>query len=69
MSDSFYSPFINKEGRKLTIAEICFSDVEVMVAKQLEEGYQLEFKREVSSTVKRRFQILLHRLPMKWAGG
>ncbi|SCC14490.1 MULTISPECIES: AlbA family DNA-binding domain-containing protein [Priestia] len=59
MSDSFYSPFINKEGRKLTIAEICFSDVEVMVAKQLEEGYQLEFKREVSSTVKRKIPNII----------
>ncbi|MGG0508397.1 ATP-binding protein [Priestia megaterium] len=57
--ESFYSPFISEEGKKKTIGEIEFSDVQRMMEKHLEEGYQLEFKREVSSTVKRKIPNII----------
>ena len=57
--ESFYSPFISENGKKKTIGEIEFSDVQRMMEKHLEEGYQLEFKREVSSTVKRKIPNII----------
>ncbi|MEK1829139.1 ATP-binding protein [Priestia megaterium] len=57
--ESFYSPFISEDGKKKTIGEIEFSDVQRMMEKHLEEGYQLEFKREVSSTVKRKIPNII----------
>lgn len=51
---------IYKRRRKeKTIGEIEFSDVQRMMEKHLEEGYQLEFKREVSSTVKRKIPNII----------
>ncbi|MBM7702972.1 helix-turn-helix domain-containing protein [Metabacillus iocasae] len=59
MIESFYSPFVTNSGRKKTIFEIKFADVEAMIENDTEEGYQLEFKREISSTVRRKIPNII----------
>ena len=61
---------IYKRRRKeKTIGEIEFSDVQRMMEKHLEEGYQLEFKREVSSTVKRKIPNIIASFANEKEGG
>ncbi len=52
-----YSPFVNEEKEFLRISDVKYSDLEQLNA--LEEGYQLEFKRNFNENVKKKIPSIM----------
>lgn len=59
MIESYYSPFVGTDGRKKTIYELTFDDLHQIQKNEIEEGYQIEYKREISPTVRRKIPNII----------
>jgi hypothetical protein len=48
-----YSPFTDNKGNEIFLANLSFDDLQQLHDKNIEEGYQIEYKRELSPSVKK----------------
>ena len=65
---SFYSPFTDKEDRPIDIHHLQHRHLRQLVEKEIEEGYQIEYKSDLSDSVKRKIPKIIASLANS-AGG
>lgn len=56
---SYYSPFTSEKNEMLSIYEIKFEDLKQLKEKEIEEGFQIEYKSTYNSEVKRKLPKII----------
>lgn len=54
-----YSPFTDEEGRQKNIFEISFTDLSQLKSKDIEEGTLIEYKEELTNSVKKKLPKII----------
>ena len=55
----FYSPFTDKRGKPLDISHIRYHHLGQLLSKEVEEGYQIEYKTSLTDSVKKKIPKII----------